>query len=345
MYSLDFASSVSKLCMKEILLRGLNERKILRKSVPNSALLLQVFQKQQCTTRDLQSVSIHSVATLMQDTLWCCQEHIMNRKVWKDIQYETCTLIELSRFISLEGLALLTDILDFLIEVKRYKNLNLMGAHHLGEAMGKATLAPKGCDPIMADKASHFLTRLIIERAQSRSMSHQEATRAKARSYHRLIRNVRQRNYDWLPIVEVSLVAMLEDKYESDSVYCPQEPYLSIFNNPNSKDRAMSPTLYRLLTTFPEKTVYTSPQDAFKRNRKMEVNIRLTFDDFLPLLKPIHDVEIKCSLKKPKKICLKKFSGPPKKEGTESLTKKSNQVKVMMKKMIKTNHNKIRSII
>lgn len=107
MYSLEFAAHVSRLCMDEILSRGekmtctllfislyiipigLTERKILRKSVPNSVLLLKVFRKQQCTAEDLVHVSIHSVATLMQDTLWCCQERIVSRKVWRTINYES----------------------------------------------------------------------------------------------------------------------------------------------------------------------------------------------------------------------------------------------------------------
>jgi hypothetical protein len=29
------------------------------------------------------------VATLMQDTLWCCQERIVPKKVWRVINYES----------------------------------------------------------------------------------------------------------------------------------------------------------------------------------------------------------------------------------------------------------------
>lgn len=57
--------------------------------VPNSVLLLKVFRKQHCTPDDLTHVSIHSVATLMQDTLWCCQERIVPKKVWRVINYES----------------------------------------------------------------------------------------------------------------------------------------------------------------------------------------------------------------------------------------------------------------
>lgn len=57
--------------------------------VPNSVLLLKVFRKQHCIADDLAHVSIHSVATLMQDTLWCCQERIVPKKVWRVINYES----------------------------------------------------------------------------------------------------------------------------------------------------------------------------------------------------------------------------------------------------------------
>lgn len=52
-------------------------------------LLLKVFRKQHCIGDDLAHVSIHSVATLMQDTLWCCQERIVPKKVWRVINYES----------------------------------------------------------------------------------------------------------------------------------------------------------------------------------------------------------------------------------------------------------------
>lgn len=58
------------------------------------------------------------------------------------------------------------EILDFLVELMQHKDKNLMAAYYLGEAMGKVTLGPADCDPIIAEKASHFMTRLIIEHSK-----------------------------------------------------------------------------------------------------------------------------------------------------------------------------------
>ncbi|CAO3596683.1 unnamed protein product [Absidia cylindrospora] len=165
-YSFDFGAQVTRICMDEIRKRGLDERKILRKSAPNSILLLKVFRQQNCTADDLIPVSIHSVATLMQDTLWCCQERIVPKKVWRIINYETCTLPNLSKVLTKKGEALLIEILDFLVELMQHKANNLMDAYHLGEAMGKVTLGPADCDPIIAEKAGHFMTRMIIEHSK-----------------------------------------------------------------------------------------------------------------------------------------------------------------------------------
>ncbi|KAG0736234.1 hypothetical protein G6F57_012317 [Rhizopus arrhizus] len=358
MYSLEFAAHVSRLCMDEILSRGLTERKILRKSVPNSVLLLKVFRKQQCTAEDLVHVSIHSVATLMQDTLWCCQERIVSRKVWRTINYETCTLEELSKYTSKRGIQLLIEILDFLIEIKRYKAHNLMDAYHLGEAMGKVTLGPSDCDPIMADKASHFLTRMIIERSKQQPMIKSEATKAKAKSYYRIIQGIHRRNFDWLSVVHVALYAMMEDEYEPETPR-PQEPYISIFAKLDPSNRALSPVLFRLLTYQPEPVLQVSLEDSLKRNHVIEDQIKSAFDDFVPLLeKSTHTTYHEATASKAKvhnslsqiKLNLKKNKQYQRSsEDTmyeRSYADKPNQVKSMMRKMIKItpiNHNKMLS--
>ncbi|KAL9557661.1 hypothetical protein MBANPS3_001275 [Mucor bainieri] len=276
--------------MDEIRRRGLRERKILRKSVPNSVLLLKVFRKQNCTADDLTHVSIHSVATLMQDTLWCCQERIVPKKVWRVINYETCTLDDLSRFISKRGQNLLVEILDFLVQVMRYKDDNQMDAYHLGEAMGKVTLGPPDCDPIIAEKAGHFLTRMIIEHSKTihgekkrllfrvdsgfawpssaitskrLPMSKSEAARAKAKSYNRLITKIHKRNYDWVSNANVALYAMLENDYEPEPTNSFAEPYLSIFSKHLDPSQAIqSPVLFRLVTAA-SKAIEPIPEDPF----------------------------------------------------------------------------------
>lgn len=312
MYSLDFAAQVSRICMDEIRNRGLRERKILRKSVPNSVLLLKVFRKQNCTADDLTHVSIHSVATLMQDTLWCCQERIVPKKVWRVINYETCTLNELSRFISKRGENLLVEILDFLVQLMRYKEENQMDAYHLGEAMGKVTLGPADCDPIIAEKAGHFLTRMIIEHSKTihgekqslfraedsrfawpsvsiaKPMSKSEAARAKAKSYNRLIKKIRTRNFDPLQVADVALISLLEDDFQQEPPSY-NEPYISIFSKSlEPSDAILSPVLFRLVTEA-SKAIVPIPKDPFantylSNKTKIENQVRIAFDDFVPLI-------------------------------------------------------------
>lgn len=209
------------------------------------------------------------------------------------------------------------EILDFLVTIMRYKETNQMDAYHLGEAMGKVTLGPADCDPIIAEKAGHFLTRMIIEHSktmhserqqqlplkldsdlvwtqQSRKkppMSKSEAARAKAKSYNRIIRKIHKRNEDWLKTADVALYAMMEDCYESEPERC-QEPYLSIFSHLEPSDAILSPILFRLVTAA-TKATEPVPQDPFgdsdlfgKRTCKsVESQISIAFDDFVPLLK------------------------------------------------------------
>ncbi|KAF7729725.1 hypothetical protein EC973_003803 [Apophysomyces ossiformis] len=170
-----------------------------------------MIRQEEDLQQDLMNVSIYSVGTLMQDTLWRSSERIIPKKVWRMINYETCTLFRLSRYISKEGHELLQDILDFLVEVMQHKQKNRMNAYHLGEAMGKSVLAPNDCDVIMAEKASHFLMRMIIDHARRTTMSKQEATRAKAKAYDRRIQHIHQRTKDWMDKLD-GLSKMLEEE-------------------------------------------------------------------------------------------------------------------------------------
>lgn len=201
-----------------------------------------------------------------------------------------CTLDDLSRFISKRGQNLLVEILDFLVQVMRYKDDNQMDAYHLGEAMGKVTLGPPDCDPIIAEKAGHFLTRMIIEHsktihgekkrllfrvdsgfawpssamtAKRLPMSKSEAARAKAKSYNRLITKIHKRNYDWVSNANVALYAMLENDYEPEPVNSFAEPYLSIFSKHLDPSQAIqSPVLFRLVTEA-SKAIEPIPEDPF----------------------------------------------------------------------------------
>jgi hypothetical protein len=229
-------------------------------------------------------------------------------------------LDDLSRFISKRGENLLVEILDFLVQLMRHKEANQMDAYHLGEAMGKVTLGPADCDPIIAEKAGHFLTRMIIEHSKAihgekqllfrvdsgfawpvitnckkQPMSKSEAARAKAKSYNRLIKKIRKRNDDWIAHANVALYTMLEDDYEAEPSNGHSEPYLSIFSKHLDPEQAiLSPILFRLVTEA-SKAIEIIPQDPFadsylfnsnkKRLHPFENQISVAFDDFMPLLR------------------------------------------------------------
>ncbi|KAI9014506.1 hypothetical protein CLU79DRAFT_828824 [Phycomyces nitens] len=291
-YSFDFAAQVVHLCMDEIRHRGLEERKLLRKSVPNSVLFIKVFKRHRCSALDLTYVDIHSVATLMQDILVCCQERIISKKTWRMINYETCTLSGLSRLLTEQGEQLLIDLLDFLVELMHYKEKNGMDAYRLGEAMGKVTLGPSECSPVMAEKAGHFLTRMIIEHSKLLSirghkrlrridsgferetcddnywritpMTKREAGRAKAKSYDRLIRKTKSTTADWVFNLN-GLQSMLDDDYDYGPDP-PEKPWLSIFSTTEdllvNRDSASQPLLFRILMEA-NKPVATIPANPF----------------------------------------------------------------------------------
>ncbi|KAI9304478.1 hypothetical protein BJ944DRAFT_163502 [Cunninghamella echinulata] len=299
-YSFDFGAQVTRICMDEIRKRGMDERKILRKS-----------------------------ATLMQDILWCCQERIVPKKVWRIINYETCTLPSLSKVLTKKGEALLIDILDFLVELMEHKSNNLMDAYHLGEAMGKVTLGPADCDPIIAEKAGHFMTRMIIEHSRWKSqlkrqhqhqhqqmpyylnqlhhryslpiifiqesylkpMSKTEATKAKAKSYNRLIQRIKNLNVDWIDFTDVGLRALLDDDFEL--VPLPKDdPWISIFKPQlESDDQRASPLLYRIMA-HATKIDPPTPTDPFASSYwfqrhhlpTLQSNGAPAFSEFIPLL-------------------------------------------------------------
>ncbi|KAG2227141.1 hypothetical protein INT45_003871 [Circinella minor] len=322
LYSFDFTAQITRICMNEIRRRGLHERKILRKSAPSSVLFLKVFREQSCTPEDVVHVSIHSVATLMQDTLWCSQERIVPKNVWRIINYETCTLSNLSKLLTLKGEQLLIEILDFLVELMQHKSDNLMDAYHLGEAMGKVTLGPADCDPIIAEKSNHFLTRMIIEHSKRIHLKHKsqwldrvdsgfaristcsnngnkyyectpmsktEAARAKAKSYDRLIRKIQYTNSDWATNT-LGIRAMLDDDYEPEEIV-PEEPWISVFCTQLSDyDPNASPLMFRIITeaTKPKLPVPTDPfacSYLFQNNDATapESQIAHAFSEFTPL--------------------------------------------------------------
>ncbi|KAG0165818.1 hypothetical protein DFQ28_008266 [Apophysomyces sp. BC1034] len=239
------------------------------------------------------NISIYSVATVMQDILWGCSERIIPKKVWRTINYETCTLSHLSKFISKPSQELLRDILDFLVKVMRHKHNNWMNAYHLGEAMGKSVLAPSDCDVIMAEKAGHFLMRMIIDHARCRTMSKAEATRAKAKSYDRIIRHIKRRRADWLDN-SAGLRNMLDNDYDDplEQLSDPAEkPWISIFSQDLTRQcdqAAVHPVLLGILvkiSTNQEKDTagWSDPQRTLR--------FRDAFSEFKPAWHPEEEVK------------------------------------------------------
>lgn len=284
-YSFDFAANVTRLCIEEIRKRGMQERKIFSKTVPNNGLFIKVFNKQTCTSEDLAHVHIYSVATLMQDALWSTHERIISKKAWRTINYETCTLSNLSSVITSKAEKLLIDILDFLVELMQYKSSNLMDAYRLGDALGKVVLGPADCGPIIQEKAGHFLTRMIIEHAKINGQGQRkkqltlirridsgfdyapsyschsfyseykplcktQGTQARAKFYNRVVSKTKLSSSDWIDNT-VELQLLLDDGYNI-APEPPEKPWISIFTASDllmkpHRDMNASPTLFRIL--------------------------------------------------------------------------------------------------
>ncbi|KAI9468068.1 MAG: hypothetical protein EXX96DRAFT_112808 [Benjaminiella poitrasii] len=297
-FSLAYASYITHLCMDEIRRRGFNERKLFLKTVPHNGLFTKVFTYKRCTSEDLSYIHVHTVATLMQEALFSCNERIIPKKIWTLINYETCTMSKLSTVITSDSQILLMEILDFLVELLRHREKNAMDPFKLGDALGKAILGHPDCSPITAVKAGHFLSRLIIEYSkmksdqhshyslssyhnkdisfEDRALSKSEAARARVKSYNRSVVRVKNVKNDWLDNMEN--VDLFED-YDEDLIgppEPPEKPWISIFtsadnllNHPARPQPyyGSSPLLYRILKeavkTPPNNSLSKSPADPF----------------------------------------------------------------------------------
>ncbi|ORE04250.1 hypothetical protein BCV72DRAFT_18098 [Rhizopus microsporus var. microsporus] len=298
-YSFDFIAKVTRLCIEEIRQRGFQERKIFRKTVPNYGLFIKIFNKRDFTANDLSYVDIHSVATLMQVALWSTPDRIISKKAWRKINYETCTLSNLSSIIPNKSQQLLIEILDFLVELLQHKHVNLMDAYKLGDSLGKVVLGPSDCSQIMEEKSGHFLTRLIIEHAKITSrksaqsglsysrtdsgydmssvyssvnyMEYQplcktEGTRARAKCYSRIIAKINRNSSDWVENAD-GIQSMMDNDYDIVPEP-PEKPWISIFVSPDSlratdKDMRVSSSLYRILNEA-VKAPAVVPEDPFE---------------------------------------------------------------------------------
>lgn len=279
--------------------------------MPNSGLFIKVFNKQTFKREDLSHVDIYSVATLMQEALWSSHERIVSKKAWRIINYESkpypshththtqkpltlelaCTLSKLSLVISNKSEQFLIEILDFLVTVMHYKHVNLMDAYKLGDALGKVVLGPSDCGPIMAEKAGHFLTRMIIEHAKiqhyhykstsvlrRKSMDsgfddgayneHQpickaQGTIARAKFYNRDIKKTQWATFDWCDNA-VGVRAMLDNDYE-DNEQPQQLPWVSIFSPSADLIKKIDhPILSRILREALKPTSHMPSHDPFE---------------------------------------------------------------------------------
>ncbi|KAG1450277.1 hypothetical protein G6F46_003226 [Rhizopus delemar] len=285
-YSFEFAANVTRSCIEEINRRGLRERKIFRKTVPNYGLFIKVFSKGEYSMSDLSSVDIHSVATLMQAALWSTPDRIISKKAWRKINYETCKLSDLCTIIPKKGEEFLIEILDFLVKLLRYKKFNAMDAYKLGDSLGKVALGPNGCSQIMEEKSGHFLTRLIIEHAkitnheikldqepsclyfrvdsgyeslsskvgrefysEYRPLCKSQGTQARAKFYGRAISRTNRACFDWFDNI-TGVQSMLDNDYDT-APDPPEKPWISIFISQDaletSLDMRTCSTLYRIL--------------------------------------------------------------------------------------------------
>lgn len=284
--------------------------------MPNNGLLIKVFNKRTCTSEDLSHVHIHSVATLMQDALWSTPDRIISKKAWRTINYQSekkkivyfiayftdkfiaCTLSSLSSVITSKAERLLIDILDFLVELMQYKNLNLMDAYKLGDSLGKVVLGPADCGPIMTEKAGHFLTRMIIEHAkinyqrqvkkpvirridsgfdnspsyschsfytEYKPLCKTEGTQARAKFYDRVVSKTRWSAFDWIENT-IGVQSLLDNDYHI-APEPPEKPWISIFTSTEllmkpHKDMISSPLLYRILIEA-SKPIQVQSSDPF----------------------------------------------------------------------------------
>lgn len=163
-----------------------------------------------------------------------------------------------------------------------------MDAYQLGDAMGKVTLGPADCNSILAEKAGHFLMRMVIEESKQqqrqRTVSQQprhispsltiqhkkEATQAKAKSYNRqLKKRTRQQQPDWFTTCDLGLQS-LQDGYPPAP---PAKLSHSIFDTTLNQDTQTdlpytSPLLFRILVNantvppLPSSTTTLLPDDA-----------------------------------------------------------------------------------
>ncbi|RCI02461.1 hypothetical protein CU098_011435 [Rhizopus stolonifer] len=282
-YSFDFVTNITYLCIDEIRKRGLDEPKIFCKSMPNKGLFIKVFDRQECTKEDLLDVHIHSVASLMLETLWSGHDRIISKKTWRKINYSTCTLSSLSNTISSKSEQFLIDILEFLIELLDHKQQNKLNAYKLGDALGKVVLGPADCSPIMTEKAGHFLTRMIIEHAkikhrqkkatqaklihridsgyqdapsyschsfysEYRPICKSQGTLARAKHYNRVASRKKKASIDWTDHI-LGVQSMLDNDYDLIPEP-PEKPWISIFTSADmlsKKNIHASPILYRIL--------------------------------------------------------------------------------------------------
>ncbi|KAI9280678.1 hypothetical protein BY458DRAFT_553136 [Sporodiniella umbellata] len=258
---------------------------------------------------DFSSVDIHSVANLMQAALWSTSDRIISKKTWREINYETCQLSDLSQAISKKKEAFLIEILDFLVELLRYKQFHEMSAYDVGDALGKVVLGPEDCSQIMEEKSGHFLTRLVIERAQGMSRSMADVgllktradsgygsfswekepigrhpigrwagTEARAKFYRRTMAKTQGAKVDWLDHAEESLQCLLDNNYRQQQSDGSETAWVSIFSC-SPKDLSTSEPIMARIIRGALKPAEAIPQDPLA-NSFLHTSERTSHENF-----------------------------------------------------------------
>jgi hypothetical protein len=191
-----------------------------------------------------------------------------------------------------------------------------MNAYKLGDALGKVVLGPADCGPILAEKAGHFLTRLIIEHVkiqfkkqsscriirridsgfapsnsykEYRPICKAQGTQARAKCYDRVVFKTKWASFDWIENT-IGVQAMLDDDYDL-APDPPEKPWISIFTSTEDllKHMNASPILYRMLkeASKPQVQVSTDPfatSYLFNKNKVYwaEGQIQEAFTEFHP---------------------------------------------------------------
>lgn len=181
----------------------------------------------------------------------------------------------LASIITENAMIFLLELMDFLLLLMNHKSCNLMTARRLGEAMGKVTFGPRDCNPMMAERCSNLVTKLLIERSRKsgnglesanvlspdRTASPVIAERSARLASKKSFERIAQKANDW----SNNLAGVL-DLFESDCQQHNQHDlqYVSIFTTELSPAEIANgdPTLVRMVRNINENCIVEPCQES-----------------------------------------------------------------------------------